>query len=438
MTSKPTVAAAGARHSRRGILVLLGIASLLALVAAEPLARLLWHWQYNRFLEAQTGGYQVVDWERSVTLLKSGLSLTAPGFAKLLESRGKFFGAKAVRADAAYAALGATDIAFQVNQHGFSGPDCSLAKRPGVTRILTIGDSVTFGPYVTRLSYPRVMERELNRLSGAAQPSFEVINAGVQGYNIESVSKRLDDFLRFEPDIITVMIGWNQTILRADPRKDDVWYRRSALYRFYYHALVNSGRPPLQIPGAKENFIDPAAPLISELRRTDFADDFALWDEMLSRIRRRLPKCQIFAITLAGLFMEGATPQREDLPLAYSLAFTHNLSAWAVLTARYDSRLQEFAVSRKIAVIDLASWSLEAFRPRRRYFADSVHMTPEGYGKAGAFLAHRLWDSLGHHPAPRAQAGVPPVNRSAAARSRHPANKSRLLPSVPAQVRRHL
>src|SRR5690606_16426047 len=48
-------------------------------------------------------------------------------------------------------------------------------------------------------------EREL---AAAGQP-VEVINAGVEGYSVDHLLWRADEFAALEPEFVTVLIGWN-------------------------------------------------------------------------------------------------------------------------------------------------------------------------------------------------------------------------------------
>ena len=68
---------------------------------------------------------------------------------------------------------------------------------------------------------------------------MEVINAGVPGSSLEKATKRIDEFRTTDPDIVTIYLGWNGTIGRADPAKLSTLYRYSALYKVFYHLIQN-------------------------------------------------------------------------------------------------------------------------------------------------------------------------------------------------------
>ena len=72
-----------------------------------------------------------------------------------------------------------------------------------------MGGSTTAGMYENELTYPRLLERMLNRFS-TGKRKIEVINAGVWGYTSCQVMKRYKkEILGLKPDLILLMSGWN-------------------------------------------------------------------------------------------------------------------------------------------------------------------------------------------------------------------------------------
>lgn len=95
-----------------------------------------------------------------------------------------------------------------VDQRG-AGASLPAVMTGKTTRIVTMGDSNTYGLYLSaEESYPLVLQQEWNRLY-PANP-IEVINLGFPGTNSSRVLKSLPDVIStFGPDIITVMVGVN-------------------------------------------------------------------------------------------------------------------------------------------------------------------------------------------------------------------------------------
>jgi lysophospholipase L1-like esterase len=136
-----------------------------------------------------------------------------------------------------------------LNREGFRSAEFG-PKRPGVYRILALGDSCTFG-YIAHATigfvaqpYPLRLERLVERRNGPGR--IEVLNAGQPGYNSFQGLLLLRTKLRgLEPDLVTVRFGWNDHFLSplGEPSPfrepdsalglalEDLWLR-SKLYAF--------------------------------------------------------------------------------------------------------------------------------------------------------------------------------------------------------------
>jgi len=83
--------------------------------------------------------------------------------------------------------------------------DYDVVKPRGVFRIITLGDSFTSGLYLdTKDNWTELLEDKLNqeRLCPTVD-KFEVINVGMQGYDVPYLVKRYADFgLKYNPDLI--------------------------------------------------------------------------------------------------------------------------------------------------------------------------------------------------------------------------------------------
>ena len=96
-----------------------------------------------------------------------------------------------------------------VNSLGYRGPYFKKKKSPNTFRIVAMGGSTTAGMYENELTYPRLLERMLNR-NVMGKQKIEVINAGVWGYTSCQVMKRYKkEIVDLKPDAILLMSGWN-------------------------------------------------------------------------------------------------------------------------------------------------------------------------------------------------------------------------------------
>ena len=94
-------------------------------------------------------------------------------------------------------------IPVDINSHGLRGPETTYEKSPATFRILNLGDSIVMGWGVREEdTYGQRLESMLNKESGG-DTRFEVINAGVPGWNLENALAYLQaEGLKYEPDLI--------------------------------------------------------------------------------------------------------------------------------------------------------------------------------------------------------------------------------------------
>jgi hypothetical protein len=110
-----------------------------------------------------------------------------------------------------------------LNSKGLRDREVDYPKAAGEGRILTLGDSVTFGWGVSQgVTFSDRMEPLLEQRTG--QP-WEVINAGVNGYNTEQERIWLEsEGLRYDPDIVILTYVANDTDEVFDPN-ETTWRR---------------------------------------------------------------------------------------------------------------------------------------------------------------------------------------------------------------------
>ena len=103
-----------------------------------------------------------------------------------------------------------------LNRNGLRDREITYAKPVGESRILTLGDSVTFGWGVDQgQTFSDYMEPLLKERTGR---QWEVINAGVNGYNTEQERTWLElEGLKYRPDIVVLTYVGNDIDEIFDP-----------------------------------------------------------------------------------------------------------------------------------------------------------------------------------------------------------------------------
>ena len=121
-----------------------------------------------------------------------------------------------------------TNLAYDVtiNDLGLRGPPLTIEKEAGVTRILALGDSITFGYYTDdEDTYPALLHARLK----AAGHAVEVVNAGCGHFSIHDERAYFEErLLRLKPDVVVLQFCGN-----------DVNPRELARDPLLYHSILS-------------------------------------------------------------------------------------------------------------------------------------------------------------------------------------------------------
>ena len=328
------------------------------------------------------GGYHWV--------LRPGYQATVEKLTAEKQEAGRTLGAAAI-SKASIKRHSREKILLQINKHGFKGPELDSSHRR--LRILALGDSTTFGTGIH--DYPRVLENSLNDRGIAA----EVINGGVEGYAPRNVLLEMDHYKALKPEIVTLYIGWNALFSNV-PWKDawenklrGVWlYKRASRtiraivgdQQAFAMKMYNRTLKPDVASTEVQSLHDYSPPFMNRIEK--IIDDF----ETIGT--------RVVLVTLPGLFTMSVKPSPRALKIGHLPYFTENPFVLAKLTERYNAALRALAKRRRLDLVDLAKWSVQALRPREEFFSDSVHLTARGLDKIGAFMTDQLAKRLLKNP----------------------------------------
>ena len=277
-----------------------------------------------------------------------------------------------------------------INNRGYRGDDISDVK--GDTfRILTIGDSATFGQTLLPGSRPwtAVLQDLIRERTSCARP-IQVINGGVNGYRVQNAIDRIEkDFSWLKPDWVISYFGWNTLIdmtitsqlaqSSARPAGEDrgtlvAWHLGNAAVAFVNKStafalrLLNgdadAALEPLLDQGRRGSLYAQYLGLIEQSRRLDYSLIFASFNSAIApdapedairfyegawpEVRTNIKKISIQNILLAEMASQSGSASYVDTGMG--------------LYGRYDSDL----------------------------FLDVVHFTPRG----DVVMAENLFKSL--------------------------------------------
>jgi hypothetical protein len=100
-------------------------------------------------------------------------------------------------------------VTVRTNSKGLRGPEIAYDKPPGVTRLLFLGDSVTFGDGLKTVNetFPFLIGQEL---TAQLKRKVEVINSGVSGYSPWQEALYLEkEGIKYHPDLVVVTFALN-------------------------------------------------------------------------------------------------------------------------------------------------------------------------------------------------------------------------------------
>ncbi len=103
------------------------------------------------------------------------------------------------------------EAVYTINSDSLNERFNYFVKKPEDTyRIITIGDSFTFGQYInTQENYSELLEDNLNnRLTCPGIKKFEVINLGVEGYDVAyTVERFIKRGIKYNPDLVIWLLN---------------------------------------------------------------------------------------------------------------------------------------------------------------------------------------------------------------------------------------
>ncbi len=282
------------------------------------------------------------------------------------------------------------DGALVINSKGYRGREFSDLPSPGTIRIVAVGDSCTFGTVIA--AEPNYTER-LEAILSREDPShrYEVINGGVEGYNVYFAKRRLELSLKYRPAIVLVYIGWNDIYYRTPfgPNQPTLPMGGQRLV-FRSYALRILGRLGFEARkrlGEVSRHDSAADPKELLLQTEEFYP--AGYVEYLRDIIRtgRGAGAEVVVLTLPTIFGPGTEP--EDLKRAHYPHFTRDPRLVRALTDNYNERIREVAAEENAVVADAVVW-IDSAPGKGKLFADAYHMFPAGHQVLAEELARLL------------------------------------------------
>jgi lysophospholipase L1-like esterase len=309
----------------------------------------------------------------------------------------------------------ARGVRIVTNEHGMRGPSFSASPAPGVHRVLVVGDSVAFG---FRLdlddTFPRLLESELERRT---REPWEVLNAGVEGYNSENQLALLErKGLGFAPETVVVAFNLNDYdygpvmgpmgVLTLDRSQRVSSWSLANLSEFYlllrwigalvWQRTFGPAPPPLPPPDPSSPF-DPFDRYVSMLRKRYYAE----------------PTDERWPTMVASLRGMGAAARARGARLLVAILPDGDQIGVAEPDLTPQRKLEEVCASAGLECLDLRP-ALSAASGRGPLFMDIMHPNAEGH----RVIADALADALVGERVSAAAAGAEPPSQEDAGSAR--------------------
>jgi GDSL-like lipase/acylhydrolase family protein len=293
---------------------------------------------------------------------------------------------------------GVNGMVLRINSRGFRAREFTREKPSDVFRIIMLGDSVTFGLFGEDCDYPGILQR----LFDAEGPGrVEVINTAVEGYDSSDALRLLDrELLDYSPDLVTVLIGWNDLLKRDPARPAASDFEKRAAYAIYDVYLVRFWRKVVYFY-LRHALLRPETPLSPEEEEQMRGYSPLVYKEHLQKIvsTARRGRSDVVLFTLPSLLRPDIGP--EDVRKLHFPHFTYNLRKFLLLYERYNEALRDIGRLNGVPVIELQ----EPLRGHEsRLFMDTAHLECEGQRILSEYLHGTLSDLI------RRRLGQPGLN----------------------------
>jgi lysophospholipase L1-like esterase len=269
-----------------------------------------------------------------------------------------------------------------LNVSGFRGPDLPSQKQPGVYRIISAGDSTTFGANVNEdQTYSAVLKKLLHDRG----VQVEVLNAGIPGTSIwQQVTLIKRKLLpRYQPDLIILYTGPSfrpDVYLLQETRRGraSLWQTQRVLAHFHLYRLLRLWlRPP--------RFAD----LLNQYNLD--AHGVVPWDKVRLQVREDLLELRALGQKYGCRLLVVPRMTKAEYDDARQKNLHANSADWRSFARRENPVYQmaevlaELHMDHFIAADDFLEASYHI-----PLFLDAVHFTPAGHELMARLLANQL------------------------------------------------
>jgi len=254
-----------------------------------------------------------------------------------------------------------------VNSQGFAGPEFAVPKRPGVERLVFLGDSCT------QQGFPRGVAQMLN--SAGANPRYDAVNLGVVGYTSHQGRIVAERWLAaLEADVAVIYFGWNdhwQAYGQSDAERSGAssLMARAVSSSRFAQWLVGLRRPAEAAPLGR-----PRVPIEAYAANLNSIAE-----------RARSAGAQSLFVTAPSAHAEVGVPD-----YLVERGFASSAEQAVALHRAYNERVRALAREHGWALLDLAARAQTRSDVAELFMRDGIHFTPAGLRWIAQQIAERI------------------------------------------------
>jgi lysophospholipase L1-like esterase len=279
---------------------------------------------------------------------------------------------------------------FRINSKGFLGRDFDQKKPEGTFRIISMGDSCTFTNGVWARAYPALLERLLTK--DASPKAFEVINAGIEGYNSTLTRARLtDEILSYNPDMVTIYIGWND-LMKTSPQdtspsgqigilariKQESYLFKAYRKLIFFYLRPLFSKPEIHVDRGQAHPFDGYVPV-------QYRDNV---EAMIKLLKAKHIKVMLFTLsTVVTPEMSQNELKKQHVVFPY-YAGAFDVPSLLALVRAYNAVILELSSKYAVPIVDLNAVFNE--QDKRKLFWDTMHPSYPGHEVVAKAIDHRI------------------------------------------------
>lgn len=283
---------------------------------------------------------------------------------------------------------------FRINSRGFVGPEFDQQPPDGVVRIIAVGDSCTFSEGFWRYAYPSILERYLN--ASAGRKRFEVINAGIEGYNSTFARARIEqELIGYRPHLVLLYVGWND-LMKTDPRNAQAVGQYAALASLMEQSYLVRAYRKVMFVYLRPLLFQPRVGVDTESRVYDAFVPSVYQDNLLS-IVETLRRHQIQSVLVTRPTVVRPDMTRDELDKQHVFfpyfAGSYSVGEFLGLHRAYNQVVRAVGERSATPVVDLDA----AFEQHDKsgLFWDTMHPSRRGHCLVAGELYRRLAPGFG-------------------------------------------